>query len=1004
MSDSEAVREFEFRRRAPATYPIDISYQEARDIKLATEQVERARSLISPSNHNNITRADNQNHHKPELLANSSSMSQHKLGYETNTVEATNLVSRQKRHHESEELDAKGPHSSPLSGTNKRSFRLDDAQYEQIQRQMLQSAIDSKHLVKSISDLPTFVTIEGFRIASYSLGGEPYLCLAQLLRYLKQEFPIERVVNQFEESMTNFTDATPKQIDGFIKASVLPAGATNCALIKRSDADRICLSLFDRFSKTKWSDIVDLCSKPGSSSACTKIKSNGGSASAIDNPIALHASEASLQLKQDDNDQDLNINVKHDKIKDQNDKNEEVSRTEVETNKPREANGYEANHCDDKNPSRKLVINAKTGKDKVQNTESRKIAGSLSDNQDDSEVDVVKLEAKQHQSIKAHDATNTGTRQAIATNQAHSSRDTSYKINISDIVGMSNELNPHTPSSSSFETPLPSQKELDTTKTSSGIKSATSEALDTENSPASSTYQCESTMMKKSVKVTNDQTNQELNGSPREAHLFEAEAQGIILDLAKAVTSTLMIHVYHRCSGKNTGLFYPSLARQSDSECIECTVCHIMLAPRRFVGHTHGNKENHVLHWGFNSYNWRHYIRLSKKQPMNNLDDDELLVQFKLLLSVEDTSDSKGAATDDIIEKANCGLDVDNYINDQQYRHSNALRTNTCQDYNSAINATAASRPYAEAHHHQLMVTATDQKQSHFISHMFDPPEKTSSASTSTSTTLALTPSLASYGLCHHHNQQQIGRLHSIVDGGYSSLYTAANSLPHSPTLHHPRSIKAIAPSSLHNNLNKLHQDQNTYASFRLPRTTEISIPSRWSLDYTRSYGDHLDSLEAQNMTPLELLSSLSERQFRTGGAGSHYHHLGSSATPFRSPGLSTTRPFTKNEGPTVNGLGILPPDDLLSPSHHYLNLKSNKTSNVSSNFKNYQHPNHLNQMLQQQQNQSRLARNRELHLSNNLSRFLMGKGLNSSFVQEIVDNTLCIVRESNSLFQPTDD
>lgn len=233
--------------------------------------------------------------------------------------------------------------------------------------------------LKQSSHKPFFVTIEGFRVASYSIGGEPHLCLPQLLQYLKQNFTIKRLIDKFEESVITFASATPKQVEGFVKASVLPPNANSCPLIKRSDADKICLGLYEQCLKARRGDIVSLCSK-----------------------------------------------------------------------------------------------------------------------------------------------------------------------------------------------------------------------------------------------------------SP----LFKSEAQNPILALAKAVTSTLIIQVYHKCFGKCVGFYYPSLLMNSNSKCIECANCKIMLSPRRFVGHTHGPKENDVCHWGFNSYNWRSYIHIKRKQTQNNLDDDELLIQLKTLFSV----------------------------------------------------------------------------------------------------------------------------------------------------------------------------------------------------------------------------------------------------------------------------------------------------------------------------------------------------------------------------------
>lgn len=277
-----------------------------------------------------------------------------------------------------------------------------------------------RHLVQTVSDLPEFVTIEYYRVASYNIGGEPYICLPQLLQFLKEKFTLKRLVEKFEESMINFTSASAKQVDGFIKACVLPNSAKSCSLIKRSDADKVCLSLYEQCYKRNTNDIVELSS--------------------------MHQRNA--------------------------------------------------------NNKTNFILNSIT------------CSGSSSSG----------------------------------------SGSGSFSANAC-----------------------------------SGCKSD----IDS------------------------------------------------ISALAKAVTSTLMIQVYHRCFGKSVGLYYPSLLLSSRSACIECSRCKIMLSPRRFVGHTHGQKEHDVCHWGFNSYNWRYYINLSSRQTMNNLSQDELLNQFKTLQSAAQYIDTE---------------------------------------------------------------------------------------------------------------------------------------------------------------------------------------------------------------------------------------------------------------------------------------------------------------------------------------------------------------------------
>lgn len=142
------------------------------------------------------------------------------------------------------------------------------------------------------------------------------------------------------------------------------------------------------------------------------------------------------------------------------------------------------------------------------------------------------------------------------------------------------------------------------------------------------------------------------NSAKYKSDLFENEAQSSLLDLAKAASSTLAIHVYHRCFGKSSGLFYPALLIDSGSECIECVSCEKMMSPMKFVGHTHHSRETNVCHWGFNPYNWRYYIKLSSKQASNSLDRDELLIQFSTLQSAPNSEGDKLLASQSILMPA----------------------------------------------------------------------------------------------------------------------------------------------------------------------------------------------------------------------------------------------------------------------------------------------------------------------------------------------------------------
>lgn len=72
------------------------------------------------------------------------------------------------------------------------------------------------------------------------------------------------------------------------------------------------------------------------------------------------------------------------------------------------------------------------------------------------------------------------------------------------------------------------------------------------------------------------------------------------------------IPVAHQCFGQCAGILYSQLYIEQSSRCIRCNECLMMFSPQRFVCHTHGFTENRTCHWGFDSFNWRHYIHLNQ--------------------------------------------------------------------------------------------------------------------------------------------------------------------------------------------------------------------------------------------------------------------------------------------------------------------------------------------------------------------------------------------------------
>lgn len=404
-----------------------------------------------------------------------------------------------------------------------------------------------QHLVKSISDLPVFITIEGFRVVSYSIGGEPYLCLPQLLQFLKQNFTIKRLIDKFEESVFTFSSATPKQVEGFIKSSVLPPNATSCPLIKRSDADKICLGLYEQCSKALRNDIFKLCSNFGEGGSKKGAYNLSPVTNSVNNSVD---SQSSIQGFSQEAIKSETINVKND----QSDSKNICQITSYGNNKSENIDQLSPNSCN---------------------------ITSIDDNKLNRPVGALDISSKNQLCIN------------------HQQQQQQQSRSISIIRG--------------------------TLDSKSSLAKSTSDSNDGDPIELRQTYLSANESFERSSKIDSDFIKKPL---------FESEAQNPILALARAITSTLIIRVYHKCFGKCLGLYYPSLLTNCNSKCIECANCKLMLSPRRFIGHTHGSKERDLCHWGFNSYNWRSYIRLSRKQTLNNLDDDELLIQFRTLLSV----------------------------------------------------------------------------------------------------------------------------------------------------------------------------------------------------------------------------------------------------------------------------------------------------------------------------------------------------------------------------------
>nr|CAI5832402.1 unnamed protein product [Callosobruchus analis] len=83
----------------------------------------------------------------------------------------------------------------------------------------------------------------------------------------------------------------------------------------------------------------------------------------------------------------------------------------------------------------------------------------------------------------------------------------------------------------------------------------------------------------------------------------------------------LSIPVYHECFGRARGVCYPELYTSLGARCIECGDCRAAFSPQQFVRHVHRRPENRTVHWGFDSANWRLYLKAPGAEQAIATDD-----------------------------------------------------------------------------------------------------------------------------------------------------------------------------------------------------------------------------------------------------------------------------------------------------------------------------------------------------------------------------------------------
>ena len=86
--------------------------------------------------------------------------------------------------------------------------------------------------------------LDGEPIACFNIGGEPRLCLPQILNTVLRNFSLTQINAVCDELQIFCSRCTPRQLDYLKETGVLPSSATSCGLITKTDAQRLTHALF----------------------------------------------------------------------------------------------------------------------------------------------------------------------------------------------------------------------------------------------------------------------------------------------------------------------------------------------------------------------------------------------------------------------------------------------------------------------------------------------------------------------------------------------------------------------------------------------------------------------------------------------------------------------------------------------------------------------------------------------------------------------------------------
>ena len=175
-------------------------------------------------------------------------------------VQEQRIQSEKERMRERQGRPGSGAGSSHLTGEEIRLIRESQKEAEKV-RAAKEEMKDNKAVNKSAFKPPVVpimsssdttwaeleeTVIDGERISCFRVGGEPRLCLPQILNIVLERLSLKDINQACEELQIYCATCSPDQLQVLKESNVLPETAYQCGLITKSDAERLCSFLLER--------------------------------------------------------------------------------------------------------------------------------------------------------------------------------------------------------------------------------------------------------------------------------------------------------------------------------------------------------------------------------------------------------------------------------------------------------------------------------------------------------------------------------------------------------------------------------------------------------------------------------------------------------------------------------------------------------------------------------------------------------------------------------------